>query len=128
MFQRTGYFRQIENSMYRGEKGQFMILGENNRLTAEATEELAKYADLIDCECPTHLLSILAKVREFSVYTASCIERFPKDAKTHRWLLQASENIDLKLSTTIAQLARMEGFINDENQLVPRSQVEKKAQ
>lgn len=105
-----------------------MILGENNRLTTEATEELAKYADLIECECPTHLLSILAKVREFSAYTTTCIERFPQDAKTHRWLLQASENIDAKLSATIAQLARMEGFIDDENQLVPRSKVLKKAQ
>jgi hypothetical protein len=96
------------------------IFGDGSRLTEEAVAELGKHADMIECECPTYLLDILEKVRKFSVYTESCIQRFPKDEKTHKWLLQSAQNLNTKLSATIAQLARLEGFIDDQNQFVDR--------
>lgn len=96
----------------------------NGHLTPEAMTELKKYADLIECECPTHLMGILAQVREFHDYTTECITKYPEDAATHRWLQKSAKNIDAMLSNTIIQLARIEGFINEENQFVPRKTLE----
>ena len=96
------------------------IFDQGNRLTPSAIEELSKHADMVECECPTHLIAILAKVREFADYTNGCITRFPKDAKTHAWLLQSANNLDGLLSGTIAQLARFEGFIDANNEFTAR--------
>lgn len=90
-------------------------------LTSQAVTELRKHADMLDCECPTHLLAILERVREFERYTTSCIERYPEDAGTHQWLKAAASNIDSLLSATVVQLARIEGFVDDQNRLVERS-------
>jgi hypothetical protein len=99
------------------------MLVDNGCITKEALDTLQKYTDLIECECPTHLMAILEQVRQFQAYTHSCIEKFPKDAPTHKWLYSASRNVDALLSNTIVQLARMEGFIDSQNQFVPRAQV-----
>lgn len=96
------------------------MIFEDGHLTEEATKQLAEHADMIECECPTYLLEILAKVREFHGYTGECITRYPKDAGTHRWLQTAARNVDSMLSSTIAQLARIEGFIDDQNNFVSR--------
>lgn len=92
----------------------------NGYLTPEAITELSKHTDLIECECPTYLVEILAKVREFNDYTTECIKKYPKDAATHAWLQTSARNIDAMLSNTIVQLARMEGFINEKNEFVAR--------
>ena len=96
------------------------IFGDGNRLTNTALEQLDEKADMIQCECPTHLIEILRKVREFGAYTNSCIKKFPEDANTHKWLYGAAQNIDTLLSGTIAQLARHEGFINENNEFTER--------
>lgn len=93
---------------------------EGNRLTTEALDLIRLHADMIDCECPTHLIEILTKVRAFTEYTKGCIKKFPDDKKTHEWLLGCSENLDSMLSATITQLARFEGFIDGENKFVAR--------
>jgi hypothetical protein len=96
------------------------IFEDGNRLTGEALTTLREHADMIQCECPTHLIDILEKIREFKSYTHSCIEKFPADAKTHAWLYESAQNLDSLLSGTIAQLARFEGFIDDQNQFTAR--------
>ncbi|MBC7467370.1 MAG: hypothetical protein H7256_15375 [Bdellovibrio sp.] len=96
------------------------IYGEGNRLTNEAILQLGEHTDMIECECPTHLIAILKKIRAFSEYSQTCIEKFPKDEKMHKWLLSASLNLDTLLSGTIGQLARHEGFINESNEFVAR--------
>ena len=99
------------------------LIAANGCLTPEASIELAGYADLIECECPHHLLQILSQLRDFESYTASCITKFPKDAPTHKWLASSAINIDKMLSTTIIQLARREGFVDEDNNLIPREQI-----
>ena len=96
------------------------LFDETNRLTAQGIQELQAHADMVECECPTHLLAILAKVREFSAYTKSCIKLYPSDAPTHEWLLQSSQNLDSMLSSTIVQLARFEGFVDANNAFINR--------
>lgn len=96
------------------------IYGDGNRLTPEAIAKLSQHTDMIQCECPTYLIDILQKIRAFSEYSQTCIEKFPKDEKVHKWLLSASLNLDTLLSGTIGQLARHEGFINESNEFVDR--------
>ncbi len=97
------------------------IFDQSNRITTDALTELKKHADMIECECPTHLIAILEQIRAFENYSFTCIERFPNDAKTHAWLMESAKNLDHMLSNTIAQLARFEGFIDAENNFVPRA-------
>ncbi len=96
------------------------MIFENGYLTQDALTELSKNADMIECECPTYLIEILHKVRAFSAYTKECIVKYPKDSSTHMWLQTSAKNIDAMLSNTIVQLARMEGFVDDQNKIVPR--------
>jgi hypothetical protein len=96
------------------------IFEEGNRLSTHALEQLSAHADMIQCECPTHLISILRQVRAFAAYTNDCIEKYPADAKTHKWLFSSAQNLDSLISSTIAQLARFEGFINEQNEFTER--------
>lgn len=92
------------------------------QINDEAIAELKKHADMIDCECPHKLIEILNVVREFEEYTDECIEKYPDDEDTHKWLKSSALNIDQLLSTTLIQLARIEGFINEENEFVERDE------
>jgi hypothetical protein len=94
------------------------LLNELQLLTDYANAEIVKKASVLDCECPKHLSEILAKVREFQIYEQSCILKNEKDRETHEWLYQAAINLDQMLSTTIIQLARLEGMIDSENRIV----------
>ena len=93
-----------------------------NQISAEAVMELEKHADMIECQCPNKLVGILQHVREFTDYTDECIEKYPEDSDTHKWLKSSAINIDQLLSTTIIQLARLEGFIDENNQFVDRGE------
>ena len=94
------------------------LLNELQLLTSFAEKEILKKASLLDCECPRHLVNILEQVREFQKYELSCQNKSEKDRSTHEWLYQAAINIDQMLSATIIQLARLEGMIDDQNQVV----------
>lgn len=90
------------------------------QISEEAIAELNKHADMIDCECPHKLIQILKVVREFEEYTDECIEKYPEDKDTHVWLKSSALNIDQLLSTTLIQLARIEGFIDENNEFIDR--------
>lgn len=90
------------------------------QISEEAISELNKHADMIDCECPHKLIQILKVVREFEEYTDECIEKYPEDKDTHVWLKSSALNIDQLLSTTLIQLARIEGFIDENNEFIDR--------
>lgn len=95
---------------------------DGSQISEEAVEELKKHADMIECECPARLMQILEQVRDFTEYTEQCIEKYPEDKATHKWLKSSSMNIDQLLSTTLIQLARYEGFINEDNEIVDRQE------
>lgn len=90
------------------------------QVSDEAAEELRKHADMIECQCPNKLLDILEVVRDFERYTENCIEKYPEDRDTHKWLKSSAINLDQLLSTTLIQLTRIEGFIDEENKIVDR--------
>lgn len=93
---------------------------DGSQISEEAAAELKKHADMIECQCPNKLLDILEVVRDFRDYTDDCIEKYPEDRDTHKWLKSSAINLDQLLSTTLIQLARIEGFINENNEIVDR--------
>ena len=95
---------------------------DGSQISEDAVKELEKHADMIECQCPNKLIEILQKVREFEKYTEDCIEKYPEDRDTHKWLKSSAINIDQLLSTTIIQLARFEGFIDANNEFVNRGE------
>jgi len=95
---------------------------DGSQISEDAVKELEKHADMIECQCPNKLIDILQKVREFEEYTEECIEKYPEDRDTHKWLKSSAINIDQLLSTTIIQLARFEGFIDANNEFVDRGE------
>ena len=94
------------------------------QLSEEAIEALQTHADMIECECPHKLIEILNVVRDFEDYTEECIEKYPDDRETHLWLKSSAINIDQLISTTLIQLARIEGFINSDNEFVDRGETD----
>ncbi|KAB8031010.1 hypothetical protein [Fluviispira multicolorata] len=44
----------------------------------------------------------------------------PDDKKTHEWLTISANNLDRLLSSTLLQLARLEGFIDEDNNIKKR--------
>lgn len=95
---------------------------DGSQISEEAVQELSKHADMIECECPQKLIEILGHVRSFTAYTEECIEKYPEDRATHKWLKSSSTNLDHLISTTLIQLARFEGFINENNEIVERQE------
>ncbi|REL38451.1 hypothetical protein DYD21_00420 [Rhodohalobacter sp. SW132] len=95
---------------------------DGSQISDEAIKELQKHADMIECQCPNKLMEILEMVRDFQEYTRECIEKYPDDRDTHIWLKSSAINIDQLLSTTIIQLARFEGFIDENNKIVNRGE------
>lgn len=94
---------------------------ENGRLTDDSVDTLRQHTDMLACQCPGKLLEILDSIRSFTDYSNSCIVQYPADAQTHVWLRTAAQNLDKLLCGTVMQLARMEGFVDDNNQLIPRA-------
>jgi glutaredoxin 2 len=93
---------------------------DGGRLSADSVEQLRVHSDLLPCQCPQKLLEILDTIRGFTDYTSDCIVKYPADAETHQWLRTAALNLDKLLCGTVMQLARMEGFINEANEIVSR--------
>ncbi len=97
-----------------------ITITDGTQISNEAANELRKHADMIECQCPNKLLDILDVVRDFTRYTEDCIEKYPEDRDTHKWLKSSAINIDQLLSTTLVHLARYEGFIDENNNIVDR--------
>ena len=93
---------------------------DGSQISEEAVSELREHADMIECECPAKLIDILHQVRSFTDYTEECIDKYPEDRATHKWLKSSATNLDQLISTTLIQLARFEGFINEDNEIVER--------
>lgn len=94
------------------------LLDDLQLLTSFAEREILDKGSSLACECPRHLVEILAKVREFQKYEVDCQNASEKDRAVHEWLYQAAINIDQMLSATIIQLARLEGMIDEQNRIV----------
>ncbi len=94
------------------------ILDAQGILTNEAMEKFEKLGNSVSCECPAHLVQLLRSVKEFTEYQENCIREKPSDELVHNWLKSTSLNLEHLLSGTIMSLVRMEGLIDEKNQIV----------
>lgn len=94
------------------------LLDKNGILNHEAMEKLNKKATDTSCECPEQLISLLRSIKNFTEYQDSCLINKPSDQLTHQWLKSTSINLEHLVSNTIISLARMEGLIDDNNDII----------
>ncbi len=96
------------------------LLDSKGIITKEALEKLKEVAPNVSCECPAYLIKIYELVKEFSDYQEECLNETPQDVLIHEWLKSSSQNIEHIVSNTIVTLARLEGMITSENEIIKR--------
>lgn len=89
------------------------------QVTDQPTDDLlvaiCTAADVIACQCPGYLVRTLRQVRLFQNYTLNCIENFPEDEDTHRWLYEQAKNWEKDIFQTIRELMRREDLLDENN-------------
>jgi len=85
--------------------------------STEFLRAIAESADVIACECPGYLVRLLRQIRNFHRYTEGCIEQFPQDEATHRWLCEQAEVWEGMVFQTIVELMQREGLVDENNQI-----------
>lgn len=78
---------------------------------------ICEYADVIACQCPAYLVTILRSVKKFRHYTINCIEKFPDEAEIHSWLSEEVLQIESRLAQTVFEFMQREQLLDEENQL-----------
>lgn len=86
-------------------------------LPNEQLHLITETVGILACECPSYLVQLLQKVREFRRYTHNCIEMFPEQQATHQWLNEQAIHMESLLSATILDLLRQEDLLDEHNQL-----------
>lgn len=82
-------------------------------LSDETLVEICRAAQVIACECPGYIARILRQVRVFRDYTSNCIEQFPDDAETHKWLAAKANEVESILLQTMIELMQKEDLIDE---------------
>ncbi|WGL60114.1 hypothetical protein QEJ31_00665 [Pigmentibacter sp. JX0631] len=96
------------------------LLDQNGKLTKDSIQKLKDNADMLECQCPSKLIEIIELINNYEAYTDDCILKYPNDKTTHEWLKYSAININKLLSSTLLQLARLEGFLTDNNTIKKR--------
>ncbi|UBF28566.1 hypothetical protein K9N68_12215 [Kovacikia minuta CCNUW1] len=89
-----------------------------SELTDEGLVEICRAAEVIACECPGYIARILRQVRTFQHYTTNCIEQFPEDAETHRWLAERAGQVEKLLFQTMIELMQKENLIDESEHIL----------
>lgn len=94
------------------------LLNKSGLITDEAIEKLQKRSTDVSCQCPGQLVDIFRQVQAFTEYQKKCLNQTPQDEMIHKWLESTSVNLEHIISNTIISLARLEGMIDDNNQII----------
>lgn len=86
-------------------------------LSDEQLVNICEIANVIACECPAYLVSLLQEVRKFRHYTAECVEMFPEDEANHLWLGSQAVKIENLLSQIILEFMQRENLLDESDQL-----------
>ncbi len=86
-------------------------------LSDEQLVAISESIQVIACECPSYLIRLLQEVRSFWHYTNECIERFPEDIETHKFLSSRAKDMELLLSSTILEFLEKENLLDPNNHL-----------
>lgn len=94
------------------------LINKSGLITEDALAKLQKMATNVSCECPGQLIEIYRAIQGFTEYQKNCLNQTPQDELIHRWLETTSMNLEHIVSHTIITLARMEGLVDDQNNII----------
>lgn len=98
--------------------GKIELLNKSGLISDEAIERLKKRAPDVSCQCPGQLIEIFRTIQAFTEYQKNCLNAKPQDILIHKWLESTGLNLEHILSNSIITLARMEGMIDENNQII----------
>jgi cell division inhibitor SulA len=94
------------------------LLNKSGLISEEAIEKIQKRATDVSCQCPGQLVDIFRQIQAFTEYQQKCLNQKPQDEMIHKWLQSTSVNLEHILSNSIITLARLEGMIDENNQII----------
>lgn len=77
-------------------------------------QELARLAgasSIVECECPNHIVDIVASLTAFEAYSAACESRNTKDAELHAYLHAVTASVRAQMERALERVAREEGLL-----------------
>lgn len=90
------------------------LLDKKGTIKPEARTKIELHATKVECECPTHLFKIVDAITSFQIYETECLINDLKQREIHHWLLEASHDLEVRVSEIIIELMRKEGFMDAE--------------
>lgn len=80
------------------------------RYSAAQLGRLQQVATAIDCECPTHLATLLQNLVDFEAYSKNCESRNEADAKVHRMLYESTARARALMEAALDRLVEHENI------------------
>jgi DNA-binding transcriptional MerR regulator len=81
------------------------------RYDDEALEGIAASSSAIACECPRHLVEIVAQLSAFEAYSDECTSRSAQDEALHRFLGDTANRARTLIESALARVVREEGLL-----------------
>lgn len=87
-----------------------------SRKYSEATlNRIAGISTNILCECPRHVVDLIAQLASFEEYSQDCLNRNADDAQLHAYLRSISGSARALFETALQKIAQHEGFSLEED-------------
>ena len=64
----------------------------------------------VQCECPSHVATLVSSAAGFERYSEDCEDRSPEDAALHRYLRAASAFVRHELETMLERVCEHDGI------------------
>ncbi len=69
-----------------------------------------EFQSAVQCECPSHVASLVSSAVGFERYSEDCESRSPEDAALHRYLANASARVRHELESMLQRVCEHEGI------------------
>ncbi|HNK32267.1 MAG TPA: hypothetical protein PK403_08325, partial [Plasticicumulans sp.] len=81
------------------------------RYDTDTLERIAASTPTLACECPHHLVDLVAGLSAFEDYSAQCENRSPEDAALHHWLRATTAQARALMEEALTRVAGAEGLL-----------------
>lgn len=82
------------------------------RYDVDTLERIAASTPTLACECPQHLVDLVASLSAFEAYSAQCESRGPDDAALHHWLHATTAQARALMEEALTRVAMAEGLLH----------------
>ena len=84
----------------------------------EQLQVICEAAQVIACECPSHLVDLFRRVRQFRRYTQEdCLVLVPEAAATHHWLSDQMRPMEAALAQILMAFLQREQLLDEQQQV-----------